>query len=277
MKSAKAISYSVPALEKGLDILEVLAAARVPQSLTELARGLRRTPSELFRMLNTLERRSFISRDPVSERYHLTMKLFEIAHTHSPVDQLLRVCSIPMYELAEQIRESCHLCVLNGPMLVVIAQAESPEPVRLSVEVGDRVTPLRTCSGRVLAAFLDPVERERFLDQDETFAGMSKRQRALLVAEQERIRKDGYLLADSTRRAGLDVSCVVGNPQVGVTAALGVPFLPGSANSGSERKLIPAVQACAERITHALGLTSTRDLASRAAASKHRKELHAAD
>jgi DNA-binding IclR family transcriptional regulator len=257
MKSRKENAYAVPALEKGLDILEALAWARAPQSLTELARALQRTPSQLFRMLNVLERRGFIARDPVSERYRLTLKLFELAHTHSPVDHLLKVALQPMYELAEKIRESCHLCVLHNRMLVVVAQAESPEPVRLSVEVGDRVAPLRTASGRVLAAFLAPEELEQFLLADATYAEMKKKERVGLAAELGRIRKEGFLLAASSRRAGLDVSCIVGNATVGVTAALGVPFLPGTANSGKERSLIPAVQACAEHITRALGFTST--------------------
>jgi len=129
-------TYFVPALEKGLDTLEALAVAKVPQSLTDLARTLNRTSSELFRMISVLEKRAYIARDPVSEGYHLTLKLYELAHTHSPVDQLLKAAALPMQELAETIQESCHLCVLNGPMLTVIAQAESPEPVRLSVEVG---------------------------------------------------------------------------------------------------------------------------------------------
>jgi DNA-binding IclR family transcriptional regulator len=257
MKSRKENTYAVPALEKGLDILEALAAARAPQSLTGLARALRRTPSELFRMLNVLERRGFIARDPVSDRFHLTLKLFELAHTHSPVDQLLKVALPPMYDLAEKIRESCHLCVLHNGMLVVVAQAESPEPVRLSVEVGDRVAPLRTASGRVLAAFLAQDEREQFLGADSTYAEMKKTERVRLAAELGRIRKDGFLLAASSRRAGLDVSCIVGNASVGVTAALGVPLLPGTTNSGKERSLIPAMRDCAGRITRALGLSST--------------------
>lgn len=273
MTFRKKQKYAVPALDKGLDILEALAAARAPQSLTELAHGMRRTPSELFRMLNVLERRVFIARDPASERYHLTLKLYELAHTHSPVDQLLRVCMTPMYELAETIHESCHLSVLNGPVLVVVAQAQSPEPVRLSVEVGDRVAPLSSASGRLLAAFLDPAERAPLLDADSSCK--TKRKRAILIAELARIRRDGYLLAGSTRRAGLDLSCIVGNPRVGVTAALAVPFLPGSANSGKERKLIPAVQACAARITTALGLTSTNENGPGAVIGAGRNRNHA--
>ena len=253
MKSRQQPTYSVPALEKGMDILETLASSHVPQSLTQLARQLQRTPSELFRMLAVLERRSYIVRDPVSEGYSLTLRLYELAHTHSPVDQLLRAAMIPMRELAEEIHESCHLCVLSGSMLLVVAQAESPEPVRLSVEVGDRVPPLRTASGRVLVAFLDAPDQERVLSAD---AALSKKERAELAAELQQIRSRGYLLAASTRRAGLDLSSVIGNARAGVLAALGVPFLPGSANEGKERKFIPVVQRYADRITAALGLTA---------------------
>ena len=57
-----ATSYPVPALEKGLDLLEFLSAQRVPQSLNDLARGLGKSPSEIFRMLNCLERRGYIVR-----------------------------------------------------------------------------------------------------------------------------------------------------------------------------------------------------------------------
>jgi DNA-binding IclR family transcriptional regulator len=257
-RSSDKSTYSVPALEKGLDVLEALASARVPQSLTVLARRLKRTPSELFRMIDTLERRSFIARDPVSDGYHLTLKLYELAHTHSPVEQLLKAAMTPMYELSEKIHESCHLCVLSGTMLAVVAQAESPEPVRLSVEVGDRIEPLRAASGRVLAAFLDVAAQERLLSADSTYRTFTKKAKTALAAQFKRIRQDGYLLATSTRRTGLDLSCIVGNPNVGVMAALGVPFLPGSANDGKEQNLIPAILNCAQSITAALGLSSTQ-------------------
>src|SRR5437870_3111280 len=46
--------YAVPALEKGLDILELLAREAEGLSLNELARELGRTSSELFRMVVAL-------------------------------------------------------------------------------------------------------------------------------------------------------------------------------------------------------------------------------
>jgi DNA-binding IclR family transcriptional regulator len=246
--------YSVPALDKGLDILEALAVAQVPQSLTDLSKALKRTPSELFRMLDALEKRVYISRDVISDGYFLTLKLYELAHTHSPVDHLLRASALPMQELADSLRESCHLCILHGPLLMVIAQAESPEPVRLSVEVGYRALPLTTTSGKLLIAMLGETERAQFLAADSTYIAMNRSVRRKLSAEIAEIRRKKTYIAASTRRTGSDISCVVGNPQVGVLAALGVPLIAGGANEGKERKLVPAIQKCANQITVALGL-----------------------
>ena len=89
IRKKKSPDYHVPALEKGLDILEALAFAPVPLSHSDLARSLDRTSSELFRMLSTLEKRGFIEKDPISGKFHLTLRLYELAHTHSPVEKLL--------------------------------------------------------------------------------------------------------------------------------------------------------------------------------------------
>jgi DNA-binding IclR family transcriptional regulator len=254
MKKVTKTKYFVPALEKGLDILEALAIAVVPQSLTDLSRTLNRTPSELFRMLDALERRTYISRDIVSDGYHLTLKLYELAHTHSPVDHLLRAAAVPMRELAEAIHESCHLSILNGPMLMVIAQAESAEPVRLSIEVGYRVLPLTTASGKVLVSMLDDATRGRFLATDATYSSMSRSERQQFSTSVLQIRKVGCYMAPSMRRAGIDISCVVGNSEIDVSAALGVPIMPGGPNQGRENKLVSTIQECGDKITVTLGL-----------------------
>ena len=252
--AGKGRRYFAPALEKGLDILEALASADVPLSLTELAGVLKRTPSELFRMLNLLETRAYVRRDLNSNCYELTLKLHELAHTHSPVDHLLKAATRPAQLLTQRLRESCHLSVLSAEKLMGVFQAESPEAVRLSVEVGYRALPLGTASGRVLVAFLPGEERESFLARDQLFLSYSKAERETCLVELKTIQKRGYLVAESTRRSGLDIACVVGNVQTRVLAALDVPFLPGGPNHGKERKLLRPILECAEQIAAGMGV-----------------------
>ena len=78
--------YAVPALDKGLDIIELLVRESEGLTLNEIARSLNRTSSELFRMVNALCRRDYIEQE--GNRYTLTLKLFEMAHQHKPIRSL---------------------------------------------------------------------------------------------------------------------------------------------------------------------------------------------
>ncbi len=237
MPALPSTTYPVPALEKGLDLLEFLSAQGVPQSLADLARGLGRSAGEIFRMLNCLERRGYLGRD--DGRYRLTLKLHQLAHTHSPVEQILRAADRPLRDLARELRESVHLSVLSGDQLVVLAQVESPEPRRLSIEVGGRFAPAETCSGRLLLAY------------DESFR-TSDRDLARQLAE---IRRRGVSTADSESIVGVrDVAVLVGSPRTGTAAAICVPSL-GLLVRRRARNIEAALKRCAQRVNQSLGLT----------------------
>src|SRR6202790_5304842 len=81
--------YTAPALEKGLDILELLASVSESLTHSEIASRLGRTINEVFRMLVCLEERGYISRTGADERYQLTLKLFEIIHHYHPLQLLV--------------------------------------------------------------------------------------------------------------------------------------------------------------------------------------------
>ncbi|HEY0947532.1 MAG TPA: IclR family transcriptional regulator [Opitutaceae bacterium] len=255
----KASTYPVPALEKGLDILEALAAAAVPQSLAELATILERSSSELFRMLNCLEHRGYITRDPVSGKYSLTLKLYSLAHGHSVTEKLLRAAHVPMQSLTEQVRESVHLSVLEGGRLLVVAQEESPERVRLSIEVGGIFDPVATASGRLLLAHVEPAARAGMLEASPTWQGLPAKDRAALDDTLAELRERGLSTSESETIEGVrDVSVLVGDPAAGITAALAITRLLRRGSRGDERALIAAMRATAAEITKALGLEARR-------------------
>lgn len=229
--------YHVPALEKGLDVIETLAGASTPLSLTELATRLRRSANELFRMLACLEQRGYIVREPEKGAFSLSLKLYELAHTHSPVEKLVSAAAAPMQRLSERIGESCHLSVLRQGHLVILAQSESPHPVRLSVEVGSRFTPRRTASGRLLQAYQGTAR--------------SKHDKA----DQETIRRNGLVAAENESLVGVhDAAVLVGNPDAGVAAALAVSWLAAPRSKTKLRTLVPALKRCAREITETIGL-----------------------
>jgi len=248
----------VPALDKGLDVLETLAASATPQSLSELARKMGQTPSTLFRLLSRLERRSYVIRDAVSGQFSLSLKLFELAHTHSPVEHLIRVSGSPMRELAESVRESVHLSVLSHGRLVVLLDVGSPLRVRFAHEVGGQFPPVLTNSGRLLLAYLLPEELEELLSRDPEYAQLAPADREALHEELKNIRRHRYAISASEERGGMkDVAVLAGNPAIGVTAALAIACLGGKDKADITR-LVTALQECAAKITSALGVSYDR-------------------
>ncbi len=251
-------NYTVPALEKGLDVIEILAAAAVPQSLAELGVKLSRSSSELFRMLNCLEQRGYIMRDAVSSKYRLTLKLYSLAHAHSVIEKLLQASQLPMQALTERSRESCHLSVLDRGKLLVVAQQESPERVRLSIEVGAVFDPAATASGRILLANLSDDDRATALAASESARELTPKRRHALYETFEELRQGGVSTAESESIEGVrDVAVLVGNPALGITAALAVTRLLRHNQRGQrpdETPLIEAMRAAAKEITTMLGI-----------------------
>ncbi len=151
-------TYQAPALDKGLDILELLADQPGELSQSEIADGVGRSVGQIFRVLATLERRGYIVRDAQSGLYSSSMKLFDLAHRNPPLRGLIAVASAPMRELAESTRQSCNLSVLDAGRVRVIAQVESPADFGYRVRVGAEFAVDDTATGTALTTG-EPVVR----------------------------------------------------------------------------------------------------------------------
>ncbi|MDF1585854.1 IclR family transcriptional regulator [Marinimicrococcus flavescens] len=215
--------YSAPALEKGLDILELLAGERDVLPASEIAQRLGRSMGEIFRMLVTLEQRGWLRRGG-GNGYGLSLRLFELAHRHPPVERLLVVALPEMQRLAERVGQSCHLSVHHDGRILVVAQAETPRPRGFVVRLGASFELLETASGRVLAAFQTDEERERRLARGfelEALADPGEPLRRRLAG----IAARGHEAAPSESVAGiLDLSFPLRDHTGRAVAALTLPF-----------------------------------------------------
>jgi DNA-binding IclR family transcriptional regulator len=147
--------YRAPALDKGLDILELLAEIDGGLTQAEIAKRLGRSPNEFYRMLDRLVRRGYVTRLD-GDRYSLTLKLFGLAQLHVPVRRLVSYATPFMRELAEETRQANQLAVFDRGSVVVVAQQEAPGYWGISIRVGSHISLYDTGSGHVLLAFRSP-------------------------------------------------------------------------------------------------------------------------
>lgn len=214
--------YPVPALEKGLDILELLAANAGGLTQAEIAKTLGRSVGEIFRMLNCLLQRRYVAIHRPGDQYVLTLKMFELSHLHPPTRRLLAAALPLMHELSAEIHQSCHFAVVEGDRGVILAQVDAPGEICFAVRAGTRLNLLTTASGRVLLAFMSPEEKLRI---GTTIDELLRDQPQAMTAV-DAVRSRGYEEMDSTRIRGVrDFSFPVFDHRGFAAAALTVPHL----------------------------------------------------
>jgi DNA-binding IclR family transcriptional regulator len=146
--------YRAPALEKGLDVLELLSAHGQPLTPSQMSATLGRSVSELFRMIQVLEFRGYIEQS--SDGYQLTNRLFTLGLSRAPIKSLVDVALPVMRELAAETMQSCHLVVPSGDQIVVIARIEGPGDLGYSVRIGYRRSILEATSGLMFYGCANP-------------------------------------------------------------------------------------------------------------------------
>jgi len=250
---ARRVRYSAPALEKGLDVLEALAAEPHSLTLQEIARQLKRSPNELYRMLDVLVRRGYLGRRPDS-RYALTLRLFELAQRHPPVERLLDAAMPNMQALARKTGQSNHLCVHHDARLVVLARAEPPEPMSAMVRQGahfafhdDRV------SARVITAFQSGERHALLLEELAGNGRVSTTRRRALARRLERIRERGHDEGPSDTLSGVIDICFPIFDHDGAVAALTLVYLKQRDARVSVPGARAALRQAATAISRALG------------------------
>ena len=150
----------MPAAEKALDVLEFMASQSDGMTLTALAGALGRSVHELYRVILVLEARGYLYRRSGSDRYRLSLKLFELAHQTPSVRQLTDSALPIMQALTPAAQQSCHLAVLSGHEALIVLQIDSPLPMRYSVMLGAKFDFAETSSGVVIYAY-SPQQRPR--------------------------------------------------------------------------------------------------------------------
>ena len=216
--------YRAPALDKGLDILELLAGIDGGLTQAEIAKRLGRSPNEFYRMLDRLVRRGYVTRID-GDRFSLTLKLFGLAQLHVPVRRLVSYATPLMRELAEKSRQANQLVVFDRGSAVVIAQQEAPGYWGISIRVGSHISLFDTGSGHVLLAFRSNEERQMMISEH-VKSGEKPPVTAEFLARLDQIRGRGYEMMASVQTAGVfNLSAPVLGPDGKAIAALTVPYI----------------------------------------------------
>ncbi len=246
--------YAVPALEKGLDVLELLATLSAPITPSQIAQRLGRSLQEVYRVVLALERRGYIVRPPGEEALVLSTQLFGLATMFPPFRRLVDAAQPIMNALALEASQACHLVVLDGLNQRIVAQVDSPAAIAIRLRVGAASPAVRGASGRTILAFQPSSIQEWMLLESQPIQppGWLETCRARIAGIQDH----GYELVEGEVVHGVfDVSFPILDAEGRSLAALTMPFLTSYHVAVPFEEAVPMLHRAAAGITGIMGGT----------------------
>lgn len=184
--------YSVPALERGLQVLALFSAEQPKLSIKEITVLLDTTTSQIYRTLYTLEKMQYLQKGE-DKNYQLGTAVMHRAFCYLAADEITEAAIKPMQTLCDNTGASCHLAILSGTEAIYQFRVQSQQQLAPNFPIGTRLPAHRCAVGRVLLSGL-PIEeikrRYRNVTLDESLAAPPRSLPALIdLLEQDKIRK----------------------------------------------------------------------------------------
>ena len=156
---------SVPALDRSLDILELLSDTPSGLTLSELSQQLEAPKNAIFRITQTLLARRYLSRHVETRAFQLTGQWLKLATPRLGGMSLAALARPAMVALRDETTETVQLGVLCGTEGTIIEQVEGTQPLRIVVDLGLRFQLYNNGPGKLLLAHLPDKQRDQVISQ----------------------------------------------------------------------------------------------------------------
>jgi PcaR/PcaU/PobR family beta-ketoadipate pathway transcriptional regulator len=217
--------YLVPALARGLALLECFGADREALSLVELARRVGMTRSAAYRLVYTLAELGFLARDPERKSYRLGPRVLNLGFAYLASQELGEIARPHLEALRDRTDCSAHLAVLDGTEIVYTARYADKKALTSRIGIGTRFPAHATSMGRAILSQL-PVEEVRRRFDGRTlarFTAATPTTLKALLAVLEADRARGFVVSRSGFEAGIaSVAAPVFDADGRVVAAINI-------------------------------------------------------
>ncbi|MDD3225060.1 MAG: IclR family transcriptional regulator [Clostridium sp.] len=151
---------SVQSVDRALCILEALSDYEDGLGITEIGQKVSLHKSTVYRLVNTLVNRGYINQDCSTNKYRLTLKLFELGSKKVEKMDLVAVAKPYLKELMEKTGEVVHLVVREGIQIIYVSKVEPPKSIMMYTRIGMSKPMYCTAMGKAMMAELSEKEVE---------------------------------------------------------------------------------------------------------------------
>lgn len=241
-----------------IKVLDELAAAGEPLGVSDLARRLNESKGRIHRHLSTLRALGLVSQQPVTERYGLGWKIFQLGAAANEGFGLRPIAEEHIARLRDSTNHTTVFAIPANHEALVLTSALSNNRIAILVKHGVTLKASASALGRVVVAF-SPTElqQEVLATPLRQYTDASITDPAILAQHFEQIRQRYYEVAVNENMHGIStLAAPVFDEQgliAGAVAIVGSPYtIPPTPNPA----LVATVQRCARDMSEALGSRS---------------------
>jgi DNA-binding IclR family transcriptional regulator len=249
-------STTVHSLERGLEVLAVIAEADRPIGITDLSREMGLAKGSISRIVTTLAQLKFITRDPETARYRAGTRLWELGYKSMAHLNIGDVARPVMEEINALTHEAVNISLLNdNGQMVFLHKIDSNHAVRPNVQLGTYHPPYCVALGKALLSVMTPEEVEKILPPVlEAYTDTTITDRDELMAHLEEIRALGYAPNHGEYRSDLSgVAAPIFDHSSRPIASIGIVLPTSRMTETLEKELGQAVAKGGRAISQALG------------------------
>ncbi len=258
-KDREGPAYIVPALERGLRLLQAFSRDEPVQSIGGLAKELGLPRSTTFRLADTLVHLGFLVRDEDSGEYRIGAAALKLGWNYLSGLELPEIAFPFLSNLRYRTGASAHMAVRDGREIVYVSRLPAHSALTSTIRVGARLPAHGTSMGR---AILQDMEEDRLFD---LYAGMRElapfsketprtvmQLRALLARDAE---NDGVVISRGYYEKGvISIAAPIRDAGDFVVAAINITAPEGKyTDEQLEGAILDEVLLAARNISEALG------------------------
>jgi DNA-binding IclR family transcriptional regulator len=199
------IRSEAASLQRGLAVLEMLAAKPDGTTLREMTDQLQLPGASLLRIARTLVELGYLSRDERTKRFFLTNSFLLLGQPRA-MSRGMSECAISsLRRIRQATGETTQLCCLIGDEMVILEQLLSVHPFKYSADLGARCPCHSSAPGKAVIAFLATDEQEMVVNrlQFKRFTDNTITLKRAFRLELDQIRERGFAVDRAEGLAGI--------------------------------------------------------------------------
>ncbi|MCM3590491.1 IclR family transcriptional regulator [Brevibacillus borstelensis] len=191
-------------VRNGCKLLKMFLDGPPEMGVTELSKRLQLSKGAVHKLLTTLESEGFIRKNEKTKQYTLGYTLLELGDKVIKNHDMVAFSTPYIQRLLARTQELVVLCIQDGKDAIYVSKADSPHPIRFTLETYRRFPMYSTSASRVLLAYRTPEFQDEILREEikgytpHSFTSVEEIKQNL-----QDIRERGYEFSSNRRNVGV--------------------------------------------------------------------------